>query len=164
MKEKKIISKDAMPSDAGIIKNMFVLIGLVLSTSCAEQPVGQFDFLTGTWKVEGKEQYEAWVKESHNELSGHVYANIDRQIKILESIAIKKVNDQFIYEATVPDQNDGQTIQFILNEEVKTCFSFENPGHDFPKKIQYCKKSDSELDIHVLGEEGEGYNYTLIRQ
>ncbi len=164
MKVKQIISKDAMPFDRRNLRNVLVLTGLVLITSCAEQPMDQFDFLLGTWKVEGKDQYEAWVKESQIEFSGHAYANMDRQIRILESITIKQTNDQIMYEATVPDQNEGQTIPFILNEEVKPCFSFENPGHDFPKKIQYCIISESVLDIRVLGEEGEGYSYTLLRQ
>jgi len=146
------------------MKNIPMIVGLILITSCAEKDTGQFDFLLGTWKVEGKEQYEAWVQEDPTGLTGHVYGLADHKIRILESLAIKTNSQQIIYEATVPDQNEGKTIPFILNTEIDSCFSFENTEHDFPKKIQYQRRSNTEIFIRVLGEEGMDFSYVLIKQ
>jgi hypothetical protein len=122
------------------------------------------EFLVGTWQIESKNQYETWAKDSNNDLIGHSYEIIENKKVILETIAIKTIGTQMIYEATVPDQNEGQTIQFTLNPEFKSYLSFENLNHDFPKKIQYHKISDNKIKIIVLGDDGEGFSYMLIRQ
>jgi hypothetical protein len=122
------------------------------------------DFLIGTWKIESKNQYETWSKESNNELIGHSYEVNENQKFILETIAIKMIDNQMIYEATVPDQNKGQTVQFALNPEIESYLSFENLNHDFPKQIQYYKISDNEIKISVLGDDEKGFSYKLIRQ
>jgi hypothetical protein len=74
------------------------------------------------------------------------------------------IEKRMIYEATVPNQNEGQTIRFIRNPEIKTYFSFENLNHDFTKRIQYQMISDDEIKINVLGDDGRGFSYKLIRQ
>lgn len=121
-------------------------------------------FLIGTWKIDGKEQFESWEKDSNNELIGYSYKVNENQKNILETISIKMINNQMIYEATVPNQNEGQTIQFVQNHEIEAYFSFENLNHDFPKKIQYHKISEDEIKINVLGEDDSGFSYMLIRQ
>ena len=73
-------------------------------------------------------------------------------------------NHQLSGRATVPDQNEGRTIQFTLNTEIKSYFSFENEKHDFPKKIQYKKITDDEIEITVLGDNGKGFSYTQLKQ
>jgi len=146
------------------LRLLLFLGSLFLFFSCADNRMTTFDFLVGTWKIEGKEQYEAWEKNSKNEFSGHSYKIDENQKTNLESSAIKMIDNQIIYEATVPDQNDRKTIQFILNSDIKSYFSFENIRHDFPKKIQYHKKSENEITIRVLGDEGKGFSYTLIKQ
>ena len=122
------------------------------------------DFLIGTWKIESKNQYETWAKESNSELIGHSYEVNENQKFILETIAIKMIDNQMIYEATVPNQNEGQTVQFALNPEIESYLSFENLNHDFPKQIQYHKISDNEIKISVLGDDEKGFSYKLIRQ
>lgn len=122
------------------------------------------EFLVGTWKIESKNQYESWVKDGSNQLIGQSYKIDENQKVILEIIAIRMIDNQMIYEATVPDQNEGQTIQFTLNPAIDSYFSFENLNHDFPKQIQYNKISDDEIMISVLGDDGEGFSYKLIRQ
>lgn len=146
------------------MKILLLCLGLFLFVSCTDRSLDKVDFLIGTWKVENQNQYETWTKISKNELSGHSYNINDNQKKILETIAIKMIDDQMIYEATVPDQNEGQTIQFVLNPEIESSFSFENSDHDFPKKIQYRKISENEIAIRVSGDDGKGFSYRMIKQ
>ena len=117
------------------MRTLLVLFGLSPFISCADHQMTKFDFLIGTWKIEGKEQYEACVKGSNNELIGHSYEINEDQKTNLELVAIKMIDNQIIYEATIPNQNEGKTIQFKLNSDIKSHFSFENIKHDFPKKF-----------------------------
>jgi len=122
------------------------------------------DFLVGTWKMEGKDLYEVWEKNENNEFTGYSYELQKNKKTITETLSLKRIDDRIVYEATVSNQNEGKTIQFVLNTEVKTYFSFENDQHDFPKKIQYKKISKDEIQVRVLGDEGKGFFYTLFKQ
>ncbi len=65
---------------------------------------------------------------------------------------------------TVFNQNDGKGIPFTLKSLEKNLFSFENPQHDFPKKIQYKILNSNELYVSVLGEKDKGFSYKLMKQ
>jgi len=136
---------------------------LSLLFACSENKTSKLDFLVGTWKIEGKEQYEVWEKNKNNELIGHAYKLDNSQKTITETLAIKKIDNQLVYEATVPNQNEGRTIQFTLNREIESYFSFENDKHDFPKKIQYKRITDYEIEVSVLGDKGKGFSYTQLK-
>jgi hypothetical protein len=120
--------------------------------------------MVGTWKMDGKEQYEVWETTKNKELRGYSYKINDNQKTITETLSIKKIENNIIYEATVPDQNEGRTIQFTLNNEILEYLSFENINHDFPKKIQYKRINDDEIEVTVLGDEGKGFSYTQLKQ
>ena len=119
---------------------------LCLVLACSENESSKLDFLVGTWKMEGKDKYEAWEQNENNELIGHSYMLNNDQKTISESLLINTIDDRIILHATVPDQNEGKTIQFILNTAFDDYFSFENSKHDFPKKIQYKKITNDKIN------------------
>ena len=135
-----------------------------LLLACSESKMSRVDFLTGTWKMEGKEQYEVWEKGGKQELIGYSYKVLDNQKIITETLAIKIIDDHMVYKATVPDQNQGKEIPFALNDDIKAYVSFENIEHDFPKKIQYKRIGDDEILVTVLGDEGRGFSYRQLKQ
>ena len=120
--------------------------------------------MVGTWKMEGKEQYEVWETTQNKELIGYAYRINDNHKTIIETLSIRIIGDNIIFEATVPDQNEGKTIPFILNNEIKEYLSFENIEHDFPKKIQYKRINDNEIEVTVKGDEGRGFSYMQLKQ
>lgn len=146
------------------MKIFLICIGVFLIISCANHSIDRIDFLIGTWKIENQNQFEIWTKVNNNELIGHSYKINENQKKILETLTIKMIDNQMIYEATVPDQNEGKSIQFALNPEITSYFSFENLNHDFPKRIQYEKISGNEIAVSVLGDDGQGFSYKMIKQ
>ncbi len=135
----------------------------LLFLSCNKAKLDDLSFLVGTWKVIDKDQYEVWNKED-GYFSGYSYTIKNGQKNIDETLAIKQITNEIVYEATVPDQNKGKTIQFVLNNKIKEVFSFENLAHDFPKKIQYKKLEENKLEVFVLGERNEGFSLSFIRQ
>jgi hypothetical protein len=140
------------------------VLALFLFISCEVNESSELDFLVGTWKRDNKEQFEVWEKNNSSNLKGYSYRIKDNQKTITETLLIKKIGDQFVYEATVPDQNEGRTVQFILNTETDSLFSFENDKHDFPKKIQYKRINDNQLKVIVLGDDDTGFSYIQIKQ
>ena len=137
---------------------------LCLLIACSENKISRVDFMVGTWKMEGKEQYEVWESTKNKELIGYSYRFNDNQKIITETLSIKIIENNIIYEATVPDQNEGKTIPFTLNNEIKEYLSFENIKHDFPKKIQYKRLNNDEIEVTVLGDEGKGFSYKQLKQ
>jgi len=139
------------------VRTLTTICILCLLIACSENKISRVDFMVGTWKMEGKEQYEVWESTKNKELIGYSYRFNDNQKIITETLSIKIIENNIIYEATVPDQNEGKTIPFTLNNEIKEYLSFENIKHDFPKKIQYKRLNNDEIEVTVLGDEGKGF-------
>ncbi|MDH3697067.1 MAG: DUF6265 family protein [Flavobacteriaceae bacterium] len=146
------------------MKTLTSICILCLLLACSENKLSRVDFIIGTWKMEGKEQYENWELSNNKQLIGYSYKFKDSQKIITETLSIKILENTVIFEATVPDQNEGKTIPFTLNNEIKDYLSFENIDHDFPKKIQYKRISENEIEVTVLGDEGEGFSYKQLKQ
>lgn len=146
------------------MKTLTSICVLCLLLACSENKLSRVDFIIGTWKMEGKEQYENWELSNKKELIGYSYKLKDSQKIITETLSIKILEHIVIFEATVPDQNEGKTIPFTLNNEITDYLSFENIDHDFPKKIQYKSINENEIEVTVLGDKDEGFSYKQRKQ
>lgn len=120
-------------------------------------------FLEGTWKVENKEQYERWDKLNESLLRGFSYSMKNGQMIVSEYLEIAELSSVITYSASVLRQNQGKPIPFILTK-TDSVYSFDNPLHDFPKKIAYHKKSDTELFVHVSDGGKKGFSFTMHKQ
>lgn len=146
------------------IKLNIILLVLISFSACSQNTdLKQVEFLIGTWKIEGKENYESWEKKE-NILKGSSYKIENEKKVISEKIEMRVVENHIIYTPTVLNQNNGKGIPFKLISFEQKLFSFENPEHDFPKKIQYQILSENELYVSVLGENDKGFSYKLIKQ
>jgi hypothetical protein len=141
-----------------------LLVCSLLCNALLNKTIKDLHFLNGTWKVENKQNYETWKISNDNSLEGNSYKIKDGNKRIDEYLAIKMVDGKMIYTARVLNQNNGQPVDFTMNTSVTDKFSFENMGHDFPKKIQYTKLNDSTLFIAVLGENDKGFSYRVVKQ
>ena len=143
---------------------LFLLILFSSAGSCRKQFLTRhMEILPGTWKVEDKETYEEWTTGGKYILKGRSYKIADGREQVIETLSVSVRDNKVIYEATVPNQNEGRTIPFTLNPQVKDRLSFENPDHDFPKKVQYTVVTKDKLWVQVEGTEGKGFSFHLIR-
>lgn len=120
-------------------------------------------FLSGTWKVENSEVYEHWDKIDKNTLKGFSYKITDGQMFISEYLEIRKDGKKTIYSATVINQNSGKAVDFKLTQTDST-FTFENPNHDFPKKIVYHKCNDNEIYVQISDGKQKEFAYKMLKQ
>ncbi len=121
-------------------------------------------FLEGRWKIENKENYETWKVNADCSLEGTASKIRAEKETITEYLSIKTTDKKVAYQAKVVNQNNGQAIEFVLNQTVKNKLSFENLTHDFPKKIQYTKLDENTLFVEVLGENDRGFSYKMMKQ
>lgn len=121
------------------------------------------NFLLGTWKIENKEVYEHWDKPNENTLKGFSYNFKDGQMLISEYLDIRKVGKKVLYSATVLKQNSGKPVDFTLTK-VDSTYIFENPNHDFPKKIVYKQLTDNEVYVQVSDGKQKGFSYKMHKQ
>ena len=105
-------------------------------------------FLQGTWKVENSEIYEHWDKISENNFRGLLYKMENGKMQVTEYLEIRRLGTDVIYTATVLNQNKGLGIDFKLMRN-DSLYSFENPGHDFPKFIRYQSISENKMKATV---------------
>ncbi len=84
-------------------------------------------------------------------------------MEISEYVEITERNNQTIYTAVVINQNQGKEIEFRLTK-TGDAFIFENPDHDFPKRISYQKVSDNEMFVSVSDGKQKGFSYKMTRQ
>lgn len=117
-------------------------------------------FLQGTWKMEGAQQYEHWDFLASERMKGVSYIIEDEQIYIMEYLDMELKSSKVLYTATVPGQNGGKSIEFLLTE-TGAQWVFENPDHDFPNKIVYRKISDNEIFVEISGKKGDVFSYKM---
>ena len=134
------------------MKTIITYIIISMLFSCSENKLSDLDFLVGTW--EKIDHIFKW----------QTYKIVDGQKIVTEIIALKSDGNRIVYTPTVFDQNEGKPIPFTLHNLDENMFSFENLDHDFPKKIQYKKKSENEVIVTILGENDKGFSYRLRKQ
>lgn len=141
------------------MKSILTFLFLIL-TEVAFTQSALPDFLQGTWKAEDKELYEHWDKLNENTLKGFSYTMKNGEIKVSEYLDISRTSNAINYTAAVPNQNKGEGMIFKLTK-ADSSFTFENPDHDFPKKIVYNKLSDTEILVQLSGDYPDGFSFKM---
>lgn len=84
-------------------------------------------------------------------------------MKVSEYLDLTSKNNMLTYTATVVRQNSGKSVSF---KQIKAGAElvFENPTHDFPKKLVYKRISDSEIQVEVSDGKGKGETFKMFKQ
>lgn len=124
--------------------------------------------LEGTWKMSSKRGgiYEEWKKIDENYLQSRGYMLKGTDTVITERVALKNSLLGIFYVSTVEDQNDKQPVAFKMTKADDKMFVFENPQHDFPKRIVYRFVTADSLHAFIDDgtEEGKKQNFYYKRQ
>jgi hypothetical protein len=112
--------------------------------------------LEGTWKMVTKRGTlcEEWKKVNDHYLQSRGYMVIEKDTMINERVALTNTEDGIFYTSTVEDQNNKKPIAFKLTRAEDNMFVFENPQHDFPKRIVY--KLATADSLHAYIDDGTG--------
>jgi uncharacterized protein YciI len=141
------------------ILTLLILFSIKLTFAQSSFP----SFLQGTWKMENKEIYEHWDQLNTHSLKGFSYTLKEGKMSISEYLDISSIGKEITYTATVLNQNNGKGIAFKLTKTDST-FTFENPNHDFPKKIVYQKLNDDEMFVQISDGKQKVFAYKMQKQ
>jgi hypothetical protein len=83
----------------------------------------------------GTRSYEEWVKVNDNLYEGSSRTEKDGKVTFSEKLKIESTPEGIFYVADV--KHNPAPVKFKLTEVNDTLAVFENPEHDFPKKITY---------------------------
>lgn len=125
--------------------------------------------LEGTWVKPGKRGpvYEEWTKIDKNLLAGRSYTLRNNKDTIVsEHIQLRHDKTGIWYIPTVVKQNNGQPVYFKLKQAKAKSYFFENPEHDFPKRIVYNLVTKDSLHVYIDAGAGTGkqINFNFKRQ
>lgn len=103
----------------------------------------KLDWLIGKWEgIQGQGIYhEEWDKISEGEITGTACTIRNGEISNIEKLKIYSNEDEVFYIAEV--EHNANPVSFALTCSDATTLIFENPLHDFPKKITYEKKGNA---------------------
>ncbi len=137
-----------------------------------------FGWLAGTWEINrtaGGNRLEIWTLKKDGSFSAKGIRVEAKDTSLLEKIDLVMREDQYYYIATVPEQNNGNPIEFKMTKSEGSVFTFENPKHDFPQRIIYqfkpvggqpshtAMKGDSLL-VRIETMDGNGVDYGFERK
>ena len=124
--------------------------------------------LEGTWKMNTKRGAvcEEWKKVDNNYLQNRGYMIKGNDTIITERVALTNTKAGILYTSTVEDQNNKQPIAFKMTKNEDNMFVFENPEHDFPKRIVYRFVTTDSLHAFIDDgtEAGKKQNFYFKRQ
>lgn len=114
---------------------------VVALVGCAHTPTSHgpdLSWLTGTWVTEDGDTVttETW----RDDLTATNTTTKDGNVVHTETIRIERRDGETFYVASPSGQ---ATTAFRLTTATSTSVTFENPDHDYPKRIRYERRGDS---------------------
>jgi Domain of unknown function (DUF6265) len=138
-------------------KAILVLITILLFASCGKSKqvskiVGK-DWLLGKWENKSDEGnlLEIWRKVNDSLFIGESYFIKGKDTLHSEKIELKQKGEELFYIATIKGQNNDKPVTFKQNIEIAKQLVFENPQHDYPRKIVYKPFAKDHLLIEISG-------------
>jgi hypothetical protein len=108
-------------------------------------------WIAGTWTgVMGDAQYtEQWMAPAGSSMMGMSRMVADGKTREYEFLRIHQEEDGAIYYTAIPSGQKETSFKLIaLNDRAVT---FENPAHDFPRRIMYQLRDDGSLIARIEG-------------
>lgn len=134
------------------------------------QNLQSLQWILGSWQNQTEEGIftETWTILNDSTYRGKsVFLNGEDTL-FSEEISIEQRGLDVFYIPIVSDQNNGEPVifkrtDFVENKEaIKLEAIFENPGHDFPKKIKYWAPTPDSLIAEVSGN-GKKELFSMVR-
>lgn len=127
----------------------------------AQTQFSDFKSLEGIWKIDNPNEnsFEEWIYISDTLMLGRSFSIINNDTITNEFLSIKANNKGYFYCAKVLKQNNAEEISFKLINTNNQTYTFENPQHDFPKKITYCLAVNNKITATI---EDESRKFKII--
>ncbi len=131
--------------------------------SCASLTALQW--LVGDWIADGgKNNFgESWMKlgPATFEGTGMERSKSDSSIQVAEELRLVEMGGSVFYVSKVA--HNDLPVAFRLTGCEGGKFVFENPDHDFPRRLEYLHRSDERLSVRVSDGAEKGFTIDFTR-
>lgn len=122
-------------------------------------------WLLGTWHAESRDALitETWVTVSGTTYEGHgvTRSRADGRLRDSEDLRLLEMGDGVFYVAKVA--HNERPVAFRLTSCSDGKLVFENPAHDFPRRIEYRRVDDGRFEAHVSDGADRGFRLVFSR-
>lgn len=122
-------------------------------------------WLVGNWYSESSKLKikESWIEVSSKsfEGAGETYSIPKKGVVSAETLRLVEMSGEIFYIAKVA--SNDLPVSFKLTHCTNKTAMFENPQHDFPKRINYELTSENDLSVFVSGENGKGFSINFTK-
>lgn len=118
---------------------LVVLVAMFSIQASAQSSLSDLTWLLGSWNrtnaKQGRSGLELWTKISDKEFTGKGINLKGTDTTFIEKLKLISRDNKIYYVADVPENKEP--VLFEMTAQSGTHVAFENPKHDFPKKITY---------------------------
>lgn len=120
--------------------------------------------LLGSWEArdEGKTFTENWIRLSDTTFEGKGETRRNDKVIDGESLRLVQMGESVFYIAKVA--HNALPVAFQLTQCSAQRLVFENPGHDFPRKLEYELRATDEMTARVSDGKDKGFTLTYRRR
>ena len=114
-------------------------------------PFEQLKQLEGCWQRTGTSvpEYEEWKIRDSFSMVGRMYKVNEGDTLVSEEILLIKNQQQVFYQAKTYNQPEQERVSFRLTGYQNGSYFFENPKHDYPRRIVYSFKGSDSLHAWI---------------
>ncbi len=162
-------------------RNYLLAVVIILTAACKNdvslpEPAGDAkytpkklmdaEWILGNWedKDDKGSTVENWTKKTDSSFVGESIVMEGKDVVFREDIQLIQRKDSLFYMVTIAEENDGKPVSFYATKATASQLVFENPKHDFPKKIAYSKINNDSIVASIYGSVGSGESFPLKRK
>lgn len=139
---------------------IYILFLLAISSFSCEQKTTKYKELEKANWFLGKWEYitpfksftEEWKKENDSLFLSECFLVKEKDTIYAETIRLEQIKNELFYIITITNQNYNKSVTFKLTSSTSDYLVFENPTHDFPKKITYKLVNKDSLYAEISGD------------
>jgi hypothetical protein len=140
---------------------LFLLLACNRQSDPARVEEAHFAFMDGYWKLnQSGRNYTEWWTQNGRYREGYACEMVLGDTVFAEEMQIfHREDDGWILGVRMANENSGKTVFFKLTRAASGEAVFENPAHDFPKRIWY--RQDGQDGLYALVDEGDAEGHKL---
>jgi len=156
------------------MKNIIYIVSILLFCcfSCQQKATSyaaleKANWFLGKWENKTPEGTfsEEWKVENDSVYYGKSHYIVKNDTIFTETIKlIQSKNNVFYIVTTIPPQNGVEPVSFKLTSSTTDYLVFENPEHDFPKKITYKLVNKDSMYAEISGDgKSQGFPFKKVK-
>ena len=109
--------------------------------------------MLGVWEHSTASEYskETWQQENDSTYTGFSYSQAEKDTVFAESLQLQQKDGAVYLDVVAYKQNNDEAVTFEMVSNTQKEFVFENPLHDFPKRIVYSNPTRDSIHAWVEG-------------